>query len=218
MALAQYVKRWLTSLRLRRTAGGTAAAYRPSLESLESRDLMSAAPVFSRLIVPPTAVAALRHTPPPLTAAYINLPSFFDLRHPGPSAPAQHLVIRSGADLVADTGLATWQLAADLNVPSIDWNTQMIVLVSQGFGTYTGSSPKAVITGLDVSQGRLTVQWNLILPDPNLKLFAPLPMRVDPAEVVLTTNYSGTVVFHQNPNLTWHLPPPALAASLNPRG
>ncbi len=102
-------------------------------------------------------------------------------------------------------------MAADLHVPAINWNTQMLVLVSEGLHAYGAWSPQVDITGLNVAQGRLSVQWHLV--QPNLDQPMPMFMRLgDPAEVVLTTKFTGAVTFHQNPTIT--LPAPhALAGS-----
>lgn len=133
-----------------------------------------------------------------------------DMVQPSPllgkgSQPGQHPVIHSAPQLLAATGMTTTQLAAALKVSSINWNTQMVVIVGEGLQSYGASSPSVDITALHAVGGDLTVQWHLVQPNPN-QVF-PMWMRLgDPAEAVLTTEFAGPVTFHQNPTIT--LPAP----------
>jgi hypothetical protein len=106
----------------------------------------------------------------------------------------QQLVIGSARDLLAATGLNESQLAAILHVPPIDWTTQMIVLVSQGFGAYGASSPTVSITGLTVSINTLTVHW-AVGPKPR-GIFSLWVTLTDPAAFALVDRFDGVVKFH----------------------
>ena len=88
--------------------------------------------------------------------------------------PAQHLVIRNAAQLKADTGLFEAGLAAMLKVGSINWKTQMLVVVTGGFGGVSFLSPSPKITSLTDQRGRLTVHWESVEQNPN----QPIPQYV----------------------------------------
>jgi hypothetical protein len=108
--------------------------------------------------------------------------------------PAQQLVIRSAAELTADAGLSESQLAAQLNVSSINWATQMIVVVTGGFGPFAAWSPRPNITSLTENNGTLAVKWDSLQPNPD----QPFPMwetLTDPAQFVLTSRFAGPVQF-----------------------
>jgi hypothetical protein len=120
---------------------------------------------------------------------------------------AQQVVIHNAQQLLAATGMTTDQLAARLNVAHIDWNKQMVVLVSEfvGMGEFSAASPRVDVTALDVSQGTLTVRWHFVQPNPH-QIFPMYIALGNPAEVVLTTKFTGPVTFRQDPAVT--LPPP----------
>jgi hypothetical protein len=108
--------------------------------------------------------------------------------------PAQDLVIRNAAQLKADTGLSEVQLATMLNVSSINWKTQMLVVVTAGFEGASFLSPHPDITSLTESNGTLTVHWDSVEQNPH----QPTPMYVvlgNPAEFVLTSRFDGPVHF-----------------------
>jgi hypothetical protein len=109
--------------------------------------------------------------------------------HTGP----QQLVIRSAGDLLADTGLTDAQLAALLDVASIDWTTRMIVVVSEGFGIH-GSPPPAVnIAGLTLENNTLVVHWGV---GPKVPATSPLWLApTDPAAFALVPRFDGPVTF-----------------------
>jgi hypothetical protein len=109
--------------------------------------------------------------------------------HGGP----QQLVIRSAQDLLADTGLSESQLAAILNVAAIDWTTQMIVLVSAGFGIHGSPSPAVNIAGLTLYNNTLTVHWG---EGPRLPATTPQWLApTDPAGFALVPRFDGAVTF-----------------------
>jgi hypothetical protein len=118
---------------------------------------------------------------------------------------SQQLVIHNAEELLAATGMTTAQLAARLNVSHIDWHTQMIVLVSEGVNFFDGKSPSVDITGLHIGHGGLTVQWHFEQPNPKQSFTGVINIG-QPAEVVLTTKFTGPATFHQNPTVV--LPPP----------
>jgi hypothetical protein len=115
------------------------------------------------------------------------------------------LVIRNAKELLADTGLTTPQLAARLHVSTIDWNYWMVVLASDGVTAFGAWTPHVDITALDVYDGKLTVDWHFVQPNPH-QVFPLFIALGDPAEVVLTTRFTGPVSFHEDPTVT--LPPP----------
>jgi hypothetical protein len=100
----------------------------------------------------------------------------------------QQLVIRSAQDLLAAVGPDLPQLAAILNVSAINWTTQMIVLVSEGFGVYGTASPAVGIASLSLDNGTLTVHWG---EGPQL----PGRTVTDPAAFVLVNRFDGPVMF-----------------------
>jgi hypothetical protein len=139
--------------------------------------------------------------------------------HPGPASPSQHTrdgagvpilargdtwltiheppqqrVLQSAQDLLAVTGLTESQLAALLHVKAIDWKTQMIVTVSNGFGAYGAFSPRANITELTASDHTLTVHWQWQKPDPN-QIFPQFLALMNPFDFVLVNRFAGQVKF-----------------------
>jgi hypothetical protein len=120
---------------------------------------------------------------------------------------AQQLVIHNATQLMAATGMTTAQLAARLNVAHIDWNKQMVVLVSEfvGEGEFSAASPRVDVTALAVGHGSLTVRWHFVQPNPH-QIFPMYIALGNPAEVVLTTKFTGPVTFQHDPTVT--LPPP----------
>jgi len=187
---------------------------RLQLESLEDRRLLS--------VVPATQV-----TPAVLAATALHLLDYQDpVNHPiifGSTAqanllilaqartwlhvqkPAQQLVLRNDNDLLAATGMSATQLAQLLNVPSIDWASKMVVMVSQGYGSYGAASPHVDITNLKVAHNTLTVEWHLDQPNPN-QAFPMWMVLADPAEFVLVKRFDGPVKFQQDATVI--LPPP----------
>jgi hypothetical protein len=114
------------------------------------------------------------------------------IRLPVPRGP-QQLVIRTPQDLLAAAGPDLPQLAAVLNVAAINWTTQMVVLVSQGFGVYGPVSPAVSIAGLTLDNNTLTVHWGV---GPNLPAIArPGIALTDPAAFVVVPRFDGPVTF-----------------------
>jgi hypothetical protein len=104
------------------------------------------------------------------------------------------VVIHSARDLLVATGLNEPQLAAILHVASINWATQMIVLVSQGFGISGASPPTINITGMTVSNNTLTVHWEV---SPKHQGIFPLWVTLtDPAAFALVNRFDDVVKFN----------------------
>jgi hypothetical protein len=183
---------------------------RLQLESLEGRQLPTAGPLALSLYgalhapVSHSTTTAAQQNVPILASAHVSL---------NINAPAQQLVIKSAADLQAQTGLTEAQLDRYLGVSSINWSSQMLVMVSQGHGAYGAFSPHVKITDLSISGGTLTVDWHLERPNPN-QIFPMYMMITDPAELVLVQRFDGPVQFHQGATIT--LPPPSPIAPLAP--
>ncbi len=124
--------------------------------------------------------------------------------------PAQQLVVRNAAQLTADTGLTGAQLAAMLNVGSSNWKTQMLVVVTAGFGDVDFLSTRPNITSLSDQGGTLIVHWGSVRRNPD----QPIPMylaRRNAAEIVLTSRFDGPVRFQFDGTVV--LPPPGAARS-----
>jgi hypothetical protein len=191
-----------------------------TLEGLEDRQLLSAAiaaPVAALTVNPggpeqpaiqitqQVVTPAVLQSLPILAHSKVDLPGSpisTGLPH---GEPAQQLVITSASELLAATDMTTTQLAQRLKVSAIDWNTEMVVLVSQGFGGYGAASPFVNITNLNVTNGTLTVQWNLELPNPH-QVFPYFMEMADPSQIVLTSQFNGPVTFQQGATVI--LPPP----------
>ncbi len=180
----------------------------PQLECLEDRQLLSAALVGGTVpaalhsqgnqvtVAPPVVVAPTAENSPILAQTYARL---------NVKAPAQQLVIRSADALLAQTGMSAAQLEQMLGVPSINWTSQMVVMVSQGTGSYGAASPQVDITDLKVANDTLTVDWHLQQPNPH-QVFPMWMTITDPAEFVLVKRFDGPVTFHQGATVI--LPPP----------
>jgi hypothetical protein len=77
-----------------------------------------------------------------------------------------------------------------LNVRTIDWKKQMLVVVAAG-PQPTGGYKVEILT-LPVKDGTLTVRWKLNSPRPDA---AVRKARSYPGQMVLTERFSGTVRF-----------------------
>jgi hypothetical protein len=108
--------------------------------------------------------------------------------------PPQQLVISSVKDLLAATGLNESQLASLLNVPAIDWTTQMVVLVSSGFGELGAWSAQANITGLTVVGNTLTASWEWDVPNRD-QIFPQFIVLANSFDLVLVNRFAGPVNF-----------------------
>jgi hypothetical protein len=138
---------------------------------------------------PAVDIGSFEYVPPPTPWPVLATGTTWLNKGNGP----QQLVIHSARDLSADTGLSELQLAAILHVASVDWATQMIVLVS--VGTSRPPSPTVAITGLTLKNNTLTVEWEL----GTRRAAPPLPMPLtDPAALVLVNRFDGSVQFHQD--------------------
>jgi hypothetical protein len=183
---------------------------RLELESLEGRQLPTAGPLTLSLYgalhapVSHSTTTTAQQNVPILASAHVLLSI---------NAPAQQLVIKSAAGLQAQTGLTEAQMDRYLGVSSINWSSQMLVMVSQGRGAYGAFSPHVNITDLSISGGTMTVDWHLERPNPN-QIFPMYMMITDPAEFVLVQRFDGTVQFHQGATIT--LPPLQPIAPLAP--
>jgi hypothetical protein len=122
------------------------------------------------------------------------------------AAPLQ-LVIRSAkelslahgqtADKAEDDTLKTQavvEAARLFKVETIDWKTQMILVVSAGAKPTSGYTVE--ITGLDVQDDVLTVHWRLNSPKPGDFVTQSF---THPAQAVLTERFDGKVVFEAPP-------------------
>lgn len=178
---------------------------RLELESLEDRQLLSATAVTGWL--PAQSHASTLSHGAAASSTQASLPIIAQANTMlNINAPAQQLVINSPSALQAQTGLTEAQLDALLGVSSINWSTQMVVMVSQGRGAYGAFSPHVDITSLQESGGTLTVNWRLDRPNPN-QIFPMYMVLADPAEFVLTQRFNGPVQFQQGATVTQ--PPPA---------
>jgi hypothetical protein len=120
-------------------------------------------------------------------------------------APQQEM-LGSPQDLLAATRLSDSELASILHVAAIDWQTQMVLFVSTGFGGMGAWSPQAHITDMNVSSNVLTVHWEWLKPNPN-QVFPDYVMLTNPVEFVLVSRFDGPVQFQFDGTVT--LPPPA---------
>jgi hypothetical protein len=116
--------------------------------------------------------------------------------------PAQ-LVIRSAEELARSHGIdgedardrrfqmdVTADAAQLLNVKTIDWTKQMLVVVAAGLQPTGGYSVE--ILALPVKDKTLTVRWKLNSPKPDA---AVRKARSYPGQMVLTERFSGSVKF-----------------------
>ncbi len=109
--------------------------------------------------------------------------------------PPQQRVLESAHALLAVTGLTESQLAAPLHVGSIDWKTQMVALVSTGFGAIGASSAQANITNLTAENNTLIVHWQWLKPNPN-QVIPDFLVLTNPFEFVLVNRFTGRVRFY----------------------
>jgi PrcB C-terminal len=125
----------------------------------------------------------------------------------GDSAAPLQLVIRSAkelslahgqtADKAEDDTLKTQavvEAARLFKVETIDWKTQMIIVVSAGAKPTSGYTVE--ITDLDVQDDVLTVHWRLNSPKPGDFVTQSF---THPAQAVLTERFDGKVVFQAPP-------------------
>ena len=112
------------------------------------------------------------------------------------------LVIRSAAELVeaipmyknrdalpaAVEKAATADLAKALKVKDIDWNKQMLVVVSGG--TRRSGGYRVEVTGLAIKDKTMTAKWTLHSPKG-----VATAVITHPGEVVLVPKFAGKVVF-----------------------
>lgn len=116
------------------------------------------------------------------------------------AAAPQQLVIHSAEDLVAAMGLnekgdniqqeVTATLAKALQVKTIDWNEQMLVVVTGGVQRSSGFSVD--IDRLEARGKDLLVHWNLRSPSPGQAVTRKL---THPGEVILVERVEGKVKF-----------------------
>jgi PrcB C-terminal len=116
---------------------------------------------------------------------------------PAGAAPRGHMVIRGGPELTkVMSGLggnidkATAQLAQQLKVDKIDWDKQMVLLVSGG--TQRTGGYRVELTGLKVKDDVLTVHWKLMGPRPGQPVTQAL---THPALTVLVQRYDDEIRF-----------------------
>jgi hypothetical protein len=119
----------------------------------------------------------------------------------GPGQPARQLVLRSAAEAARAVGqapdakgqrLASEQLAKALKVAKIDWDKQMVVVVSAG--TKRTGGYRVEIQGAEVRGDKLTVQWVLHSPRRDQPVTQSLTY---PAQAALLTKFAGPVAFSQ---------------------
>jgi hypothetical protein len=108
--------------------------------------------------------------------------------------------------LKTDTGLSEAQLAAMLNVSSINWKTQMLVVVTASFEGVSFLSPHPDITSLTENNGTLTVHWDSWKQNPH-QAIPQYVVLADPDEFVLTSRFDGPVHFQFDGTLVLPLPP-----------
>jgi len=119
----------------------------------------------------------------------------------GRDGKAKQFVIRSAADLVANTPFkdrdapqqvlekaATAEVAKALKVKDIDWSKQMLVVVTAG--TKRSGGYRVEVTGLKVKDKQLTVAWKLHAPKG-----AATAALTHPATVALVPRHAGKVAF-----------------------
>ena len=124
---------------------------------------------------------------------------------PGKREKASQFVIRSAAELItrppwnnldapppAVEKTATAALAKALKVETIDWKTQMLVVVTGG--TQSSGGFRIGVTSIQPKGDKLLVEWFLQRP----KGFATAAFT-HPAEVVLTPRFEGAVEFQNVP-------------------
>jgi DMSO/TMAO reductase YedYZ molybdopterin-dependent catalytic subunit len=119
----------------------------------------------------------------------------------GTNAPAQQLILRSAAEAARALGqapdgkgqqLANQTLTKAFKVDKIDWDKQMVVVVTAGSKPSGGY--RLEIKGLVVKDNTLTVQWVLHPPTG----FATQAFT-HPAQAALVTAFAGKVVFDPPP-------------------
>ena len=116
-----------------------------------------------------------------------------------PGAAAQQLVFRHPGEAAKAMGLtgdgrsriqATRMLAEALKVPTIDWDKQMVIVVTAGAKPTGGYSVD--VTSLAVKDKTLTVHWKLKSPAPGSFVTQAF---THPAQAVLTERFEGEVKF-----------------------
>ncbi len=114
-----------------------------------------------------------------------------------PDTPAQQLVIRNAVDAARAQRLvpdgksqqqATANLAKALKVARIDWDKQMVIVVTAGAKPTGGY--RVEVQKLAVKDGELTVKWKLHTPTGFVT-----QAFTHPAEAVLTEKFEGKVRF-----------------------
>ena len=119
----------------------------------------------------------------------------------GTNAPAQQLVLRSAAEAARALGqaeggkgqqFATQTLTRAFKVDKIDWDRQMVVVVTAGSKPTGGY--RLEIKGLDVKGDTLTVRWVLHQPTGFVT-----QAFTHPAQAALVTAFAGKVVFDPPP-------------------
>ncbi len=86
--------------------------------------------------------------------------------------------------------LATALAAKMLKVKKIDWDKQMIVIVSGG--TQPTGGYKVEVTDLKADDDTLTVHWKVVPPAPGQRV---TQARSNPAETLLIQRFDGEVRF-----------------------
>ena len=116
-----------------------------------------------------------------------------------PGTAAQQLVLRSGDDAAqayrlkpggASPAQATRMLAQALKVKTIDWDKQMVVVVTAGAKPTGGYSVE--VLGLGVKDDTLTVRWKLNSPGKDSIVTQAF---THPGQAVLAERFAGKVVF-----------------------
>jgi hypothetical protein len=118
-----------------------------------------------------------------------------------PGAAAQQLVIRSGAEAAKASGLpadgkgqqqATEMLAKALKVEKIDWDKQMVIVVTAGAKPTGGY--RVEVQNVAIKDGALKVRWKLHTPTGFVT-----QAFTHPAESVLVEKFEGKVTFEAAP-------------------
>jgi hypothetical protein len=106
----------------------------------------------------------------------------------------QHGVIDSAHALRALAGLTQAQLATLLSVPTIDWQTEMVVFVSAGYGP-RAHTRGIEITGLSVNHKVLTIHSHHGVSGAHT---SDSPAQADPADFILLQRFHGRVHFQRD--------------------
>lgn len=107
-------------------------------------------------------------------------------------AGAEQVVLRSPEELLKAAGsrAEAEAILRALNIKDMDWKNQMLIGVTGGVQPNTGYSVE--ITGLDVRDKTLTVQWRLNKPGPKDLVTVKF---IHPAEILLVPSFDGPVRF-----------------------